>query len=248
MRRLIGILRVVLFGAMTCMSGNVVGTSVPVAAADNSGGATLTILVDPVEVAHAADGVFSVASDGQMLQAGDTIRTGSNGLALVTFFDGSETQLGPASSVQLEHAEASPTLHIAILQRSGVTTNRVVPLPPGGSFSTDTPTAAAMVRGTSYVVAVAASDAKHSVTSVVLLTDRDKHVGHIVVAPHAAIPPVHLDKPGEMAASSDASMAKVQASQPMLASLESSSSDLQAPTVATVSPAPTIAVAPPATP
>src|SRR3981189_2250255 len=141
-------------------------------------GATLKVLTVPVEVQLAQTQAFVAAMDGQMLNQGDVVRTGPGGLALLTFFDGSESQLGAESTVQIERAEATPAPQIALLQTAGVTMNHVVPMQPGGTFRTDTPVATGLVRGTSYVVVV--GDA--SATSVILLTDRDGHVGRVDVA------------------------------------------------------------------
>src|SRR6266852_2337872 len=117
-------------------------------------GATLKVLAQPVEVEAAQTQTFVAGLDGQMLSQGDVVRTGPGGLALLTFFDGSESQLGAESTVQIERAEATPAPQIALLQTAGVTMNHVVPMPPGGSFQTDTPAATGLVRGTSYVVVV----------------------------------------------------------------------------------------------
>src|SRR5712692_6234137 len=122
-------------------------------------GATLKVLALPVEVQPAQTQAFVTAMDGQMLTQGDVVRTGPGGLALLTFFDGSESQLGAESTVQIERAEATPAPQIALLQTAGVTMNHVVPMPPGGSFQTDTPVATGLVRGTSYVVVVGDSSA-----------------------------------------------------------------------------------------
>src|SRR5258708_32962806 len=137
-------------------------------AAEMPVGATLKVLVAPVEVELAQTQTFVAAMDGQMLGQGDVVRTGPGGLALLTFFDGSETQLGAESTVQIERAEATPQPQIALLQTAGVTMNHVVPVQPGGSFQTDTPVATGLVRGTSYVVVVGDSA---TATSGIRLTD-----------------------------------------------------------------------------
>ena len=81
--------------------------------------------------------------------------------------------------------------------------NHVVPMPPGGSFQTDTPAATGLVRGTSYVVVVGDSAAA---TSVILLTDRDGHVGRVDVSAGgpAASAPIRLTRAGDAAASDGA--------------------------------------------
>ena len=68
-----------------------------------SAGATLTVLATPVEVAS-GNGPFAAARNGQILQVGDQVRTGAGGVALLTYFDGSETQLTPETQVQLQAA------------------------------------------------------------------------------------------------------------------------------------------------
>jgi FecR protein len=188
------------------------------AAADVRLGATLTILSQPVQVDVGDLGSFGDAVDGQLIQVGDVVRTGPDGLALLTFFDGSESQLGAGSQVRLTRAEFNPDSdpdlapHIAVSQTAGVTVNHVVPMPPGGSFETNTPAATGLVRGTSFVVTVGSAQADADVdtdpdeqveagqasppdcaalepgadprclTSVVLLADPDGHVGRVDVA------------------------------------------------------------------
>jgi hypothetical protein len=135
-------------------AGSLTGAGVSHAAGAVQTGATLTILAAPVELARSGGVEFNVPAQGELLQAGDTVRTGPGGLGLITFFDGSESQLGPDAQLQLERLDASSGVHIALLQTAGVTTNHVVPMRPGSSFQTDTPAAVALVRGTSYVVSV----------------------------------------------------------------------------------------------
>jgi hypothetical protein len=192
----------------------VVGRYAPAAAAaDLVLGATLGIVAAPVQVSSSQAGPFADAVSGQLVGAGDVVRTGPGGVALLTFFDGSESQLAPDSQLQVQRADYDPAPRIVLFQSAGVTINRVIPLPPGGSFETDTPTAIGLVRGTSYLVNVSApvagasaADAPASddevastvtasddqvpggslpaakpdvLSSIVLLTDRDGHVGHV---------------------------------------------------------------------
>ena len=71
-------------------------------------GATLTVLAPEVQVSLQG-GALGVARDGQTLAPGDYVRTGSGGVALLTFFDGSETQLTFDTQVELDSAtRASP--------------------------------------------------------------------------------------------------------------------------------------------
>src|SRR5215831_10774242 len=62
-------------------------------------GATLSILAPLVEVSLAG-APFGAAQDGQTLRPGDQVRTGATGIALLTFFDGTETQLTSETQVE----------------------------------------------------------------------------------------------------------------------------------------------------
>jgi hypothetical protein len=113
--------------------------------------ATLLILSGGAMVSGVAG--TAAAVDGQTVQVGDEVWTGPDGIALLTFFDGSETQLQPGTHVKLEVPDGlSPGTGVSIFQSSGTTLNHVQHLAPNASFQTDTPTAVAMVRGTTYVV------------------------------------------------------------------------------------------------
>ena len=119
-----------------------------------SGGATLSVLATPVEVASGS-GSFAAARTGQILQVGDQVRTGPGGVALLTYFDGSETQLTPETQVQLQAAPGGGGPGVTLSQVVGTTVNRVQQIAGGTSnFATNTPTAAAFVRGTRYTITV----------------------------------------------------------------------------------------------
>ena len=113
-------------------------------------GGTLTILAGLVESAG-ADGAFGPAADGQTLSLGDQLRTGADGAALLTFFDGSETQLTPGTHVQI--VASGTTGGPSVFQVIGTTVNRVQQQ-GAGSFQTDTPSSVALVRGTTFIVTV----------------------------------------------------------------------------------------------
>jgi hypothetical protein len=121
------------------------------AVAQQASGAILTLLNPPVEVS-AAGGAFAAGRGGQALQPGDAVRTGAGGVALVTFLDGSETQLTPDTLLSVTAATRAGG--VSLTQVAGTTVNRVQQLAGGATFNTDTPTAAAIVRGTRYVVTV----------------------------------------------------------------------------------------------
>jgi hypothetical protein len=122
-------------------------------AAGQTGGATLTILAQPVEVAP--DGAtFVPAQDGQIVGVGDHVRTGADGVGLLTFFDGSETLLPPGTEVALVDAAQPGGPGVWLAQTAGTTVNHIQQLGGSASFESDTPTAVAIVRGTLYLVTV----------------------------------------------------------------------------------------------
>jgi len=134
-------------------------------------GATLSVLASPVEVATGAGG-FAAASDGMTVGPGDQVRTTGGGVALLTFFDGSETQLTPDSQVVIQ--EAAPSAggpQIGISQVLGTTVDRVQRLASSPTdFSTDTPAATAFVRGTRYTLTVKCYAARPPAPPARLLT------------------------------------------------------------------------------
>jgi hypothetical protein len=58
----------------------------------------LTVVHGAVLINHEGDGVVS-ARDGDVLAAGDTIRTGAGGSAEITYFDGSSLRLEPDAEI-----------------------------------------------------------------------------------------------------------------------------------------------------
>jgi FecR protein len=282
-------------------------SSRPVLAAELTSGATLSILSAGVEIAPTADGPFVPAIQGQLVQAGDVVRTAQDGAALLTFFDGSESQIAGNSQLQVQRADYAPAPRIALFQSAGVSVNRVIPLPTGGSFETNTPTAIGLVRGTSYVVSVSPTgpsmprvepapdapeqietpveqdqfvgdqapkdleqeqeqDQEHemdmdaaavadmqsiatdsvsspdvpvetamlnpdgaveagSTTSIVLLTDRDGHVGHVQVVASASRSTVDLTSAGDLGATSGQQTAQGHLASETLMHFESAARD-----------------------
>ncbi|MGI9144935.1 MAG: hypothetical protein ACR2IK_00030 [Chloroflexota bacterium] len=121
-------------------------------AAEQVIGATLNVIAGAVEVG-AGGGAFAPARDGQTVGGGDRLRTGPDGVALLTFFDGSETQLTPGTEMTVSVGPQSGQ-GVSLVQTVGTTINHVQQLAGAATFSTDTPTAVAIVRGTVYLVTV----------------------------------------------------------------------------------------------
>ncbi len=146
------------------------GAGTPPAAGQAAPGATLSVLAPAVEVAPKGQG-FAPAVDGQTLGAGDQVRTGDQGLALLTFFDGSETQLTPGTTVQVSQADASSGSSITLQQLVGTTVQQVQHIANGaGGFTINTPTATAVARGTRYAFTVRCYTNQPGVPTTALLS------------------------------------------------------------------------------
>ena len=101
-------------------------------------------------------------------------------------------------------------------------------MPAEGSFRTDTPAATGLVRGTSYIVVVGsggtcgATGDQPCTASMILLTDRNGHVGRVDVAANASsVAPVQLSRAGDAAAASGSVATAAHLEPAALAQLES---------------------------
>lgn len=114
----------------------------------------LDVYTGTVEVAHSG-GDFADANDGQILGAGDRVRTGADGEALITFFDGSTLSLDPSSLVSIDElaVQRGGPISIVVMQSAGRTWSSVQKLVhPDSRYEVRTPALAATVRGTAFVV------------------------------------------------------------------------------------------------
>jgi len=99
------------------------------------------------------------ATPGELLQVGDTLRTGADGLVGVTFVDNSRFAVGPNSQVALSEFEFNDTTHAG---HSLTTVNRGSLAVVSGQIAHEnkdamrvrTPTAVLAARGTRFVVRV----------------------------------------------------------------------------------------------
>ena len=122
---------------------------------------TLTILGGTADVARGTGG-FSRAADGQVLSAGDRVRTADGGHAVVTFLDGSTIEIEPATTITVIQATAaaSGAITIQLEQAIGRTWSSVHRLDHADSkFELRTPATTATVRGTGFLTDVLASGA-----------------------------------------------------------------------------------------
>lgn len=120
--------------------------------------ATLHPLAGSVEVAR-GDGGFQAGTEGQTLQAGDTVRTGDDSRAEIEYFDGSVTRLDAETTFTLQELSSLPDTPgskiIQAEQSEGRTFQRITEITDSQSrFDVETPTATASVHGTSYALTV----------------------------------------------------------------------------------------------
>ena len=122
-------------------------------AADN---ATLAVVHGDVDTMHAG-GQFAAALDGDVVASGDVVRANAQGLAVVTFFDGSTLAIEPGSQVTVTNVSrlAGDGINVQIEQTLGRTWAAVQKLAPGSQFQIKTPTSTAAVRGTAFEIVVA---------------------------------------------------------------------------------------------
>lgn len=125
----------------------------------NFAAATLTLSVISGNVEVVPDGGRSRrAADGEALAAGATVRTQApDGRAVLTFRDGSTAELEPEARVKIEQLSLGTRgeLLVRLHQERGRTWSHVQPLlSPSSRFHIKTPSATAVVRGTSFEVDV----------------------------------------------------------------------------------------------
>jgi len=130
----------------------------PLAACTKSGTAetaTLHILGGTVEVT-AGSGDFDAATEGQVLEVGDTIRTGADGRAEILWFEGSRTRLDHGTTLTVERLRSNGDVTLVEASQATGNTYHVVRelLSPDSRFDIETPNAAAGVQGTEYAVFV----------------------------------------------------------------------------------------------
>jgi hypothetical protein len=122
--------------------------------------ATLRVVGGTVDVQAMGSDAFESATDGQSLHEGDTVRTGPDGRASITYFDDSVTRLDYDSTYTLTTLETldneDESKVIVGEQEEGNSYNRVAELTDSESrFEVQTPTATASVQGTVYALIVA---------------------------------------------------------------------------------------------
>jgi VCBS repeat-containing protein len=117
-------------------------------------GSTLTILsisTGNVSVMKAGTDSWTGAQAGTELEVGDTIKTGDDSGAEITFFDGSTMDMEAGTAIEilsLDLACSTGVTTITLMQTIGTTISRVTKLlDPASSYEVETPEGVAAVRG-----------------------------------------------------------------------------------------------------
>ncbi|MFC1846080.1 FecR domain-containing protein [Chloroflexota bacterium] len=117
---------------------------------------TLKFLNGNVEIFNVEANLWEEGIDGATLVAGTRIKTSPESYALLTFFEGSTIELNPNTELEIELVgysdEGSPA--IILKQQLGRTWSRVKELVRPLSYEIKTPSANAVVRGTSFLTEV----------------------------------------------------------------------------------------------
>ena len=125
-----------------------------VAAAQVADGATMTVLKGQVAIVRGDGSAMQPAPSGTIVRAGDEIRTLTDAGALVTFFAGTEVELGEETTLVVERVRREDgRIDISLRQIFGASLHRVQTLTDGGSsYRVDVGGAVAVVRGTTFLV------------------------------------------------------------------------------------------------
>lgn len=117
-------------------------------------GATLTILRGQVAIIRANGTAIQPAPSGSNVDVGDEIRTITRSGALVTFFSGTEIEMGEDTILVVEQlSRQGDKIDVSLRQVLGATVNRVQTLAATGStYEIQAGGAVALVRGTTFAM------------------------------------------------------------------------------------------------
>src|SRR4051812_12171812 len=146
-----------------------------VAVAQVDDGATLTVIRGQVAVVRGDGSAVQPAPSGTIVKAGDEIRTLTKTGALITFFAGTEIEMGEDTIVAVDRVSVNGTkVDISLKQVLGTTLNRVQTLSdPSSSYRIEAGGAAAVVRGTTFLLIGPVATSAGNVSALVCLDDCD---------------------------------------------------------------------------
>lgn len=119
-----------------------------------AGEAVLGIDRGQVEVKRAASDGWTAAKDGERLQAGDSVRTGPDGQATLTFFDLAQNRLGPGAEIRLDELQApgpAASMRVKLELKAGRLWSHILRLfELEDSYAVAVQNVVATVRGTTF--------------------------------------------------------------------------------------------------
>src|SRR4051812_11139304 len=136
-------------------------------------GATLTVLRGEVAVVRSDGSAVQPAPSGTTVDTGDEIRTLTKAGALITFFAGTEIEMGEGTILAVDEITRNgDRVNVSLKQVLGVTLNRVQTLGSTGStYQIDAGGAVAVVRGTTFALAGPTPTAVGNVVALACLED-----------------------------------------------------------------------------
>jgi VCBS repeat-containing protein len=132
----------------------------------------LSITEGDVFVMKAGTDDWTEAMVEMSLEVGDTIKTGDDSGAEITFFDGSTIELEAGTQIEITSLDSSPdtgTKTITLMQTIGTTISRVTKLlDPASSYAIETPSGVAAVRGSMMIVRIVFNDPNYEDNTVLI--------------------------------------------------------------------------------
>jgi hypothetical protein len=161
--------------ALLTLAGLIPGLAPPGAFAQVQNGATLTVLRGQVAVVHSDGSAVQPAPSGTIVKASDEIRTLTKTGALITFFAGTEIEMGEDTILVVERVSVNGSkVDISLKQALGTTLNRVQSLTdPTSTYRIDAGGATAVVRGTTFLLIGPVATASGNVSALICMDDCD---------------------------------------------------------------------------
>ena len=149
------------------------GGLLPPTTASAQQGATMTVLRGQVAVIRGDGTAVQPAPSGTIVNAGDEVRTISRAGALITFFSGTEIELGEDTILVVEQVNRQgDRVEVSLRQVLGATINRVQTVTgSGSSYRVEAGGAVALVRGTTFAVVGPVTTAAGNLVAIVCLED-----------------------------------------------------------------------------
>jgi len=145
----------------------------PAVSAQIQQGATMTVLRGQVAIIRQDGSADQPAPSGATVQIGDEIRTVGKAGALITFFSGTEVELGEDTSLVVEDIEKDgDRISVSLRQAFGASLHRVSTISGSDSlYRVEAGGAVALVRGTTFAVIGPSASGSGNAVVIVCLED-----------------------------------------------------------------------------